>query len=255
MMAPPPKGEFDFARIAEIGVSAQAAIPGLYAWAITVAPAAWSRTSSSVVRVFAVIGVVALITAPILEVARLPATQAPTIRSRQSGSGARLWSIWGFVFSSAVVWAFAPSMHSLAKFDAVRGVFGVVGWALFAFASAGPSLRTSCGVTSRVAGSPLKPRSELVRGDGIYVGVGVMIAFCMQIIGWDVASPERAVLVRLVTLVSGIAVISAMTDLALARHIVRVPATRRLRLRRSLPWIVIALLVTCAGVALSLAST
>ena len=30
-------------RIAGIGASAQAAIPGLYAWAITVAPAAWSR--------------------------------------------------------------------------------------------------------------------------------------------------------------------------------------------------------------------
>ena len=54
-------------RFSELGASAQAAIPGLYAWAITVAPAAWSRGAPLIAKIAAVIGVVALVTAPLVE--------------------------------------------------------------------------------------------------------------------------------------------------------------------------------------------
>ena len=53
-------------RLSELGASAQAAIPGLYAWSITVAPAAWSRGAPLFAKVAAIIGVVALVTAPLV---------------------------------------------------------------------------------------------------------------------------------------------------------------------------------------------
>jgi hypothetical protein len=264
-------------RLSALGASAQAAIPGLYAWAITVAPAAWSRGAPLVAKVAAIVGVLALTSAPFVEGAglrpppeakgegpsrapdgRAGAERAPAragarsslLREWTGPTWARIWSVWGFVLSSAIVWTLAPSALSSVRLDGVRGALGVVGWALFAFASAGPSLRAEPEAAARiVAGSALKPRSELPRGDGAYVALGVALALGLQGVGWGVASPERAVLVRLVTVVAGVAVLGATTSIALARHGVRVPASRGLRLRRGLPWVVLLALFAFSGLA------
>jgi hypothetical protein len=256
-------------RLSELGASAQAAIPGLYAWAITVAPAAWSRGAPLFAKVAAIIGVIALTTAPLVEGAGLrtpPAPPAPgpggappvapppsrglgALRSWTGPTWARVWSVWGFVLSSAIVWTLAPGALSSARLDGVRGALGVVGWALVAFASAGPSLRADPDASARiVAGSSLKPRSELPRGDGVYVAAGVLLALGMQSVGWAVPTPERAVLVRLVTVVCGVAVLGATTSIALARHATRTPASRGLRLKRALPWVVILALFVASGI-------
>lgn len=263
-------------RLSELGASAQAAIPGLYAWSITVAPAAWSRGAPIVAKLAAAIGVIALVTAPLVEGAGLrPAPAAPprpadldggrpsqappppkgvaALRAWTGPTWARIWSVWGFVLSSAIVWALAPGALSSARMDGVRGALGVVGWGLFAFASAGPSLRADPEAAQRiVAGSSLKPRSELPRGDGAYVAVGVVLALAMQAVGWGVAAPERAVLVRLVTVVCGVAVLGATTSIALARHTPRVRATRRVRLRRALPWVVLLAIFGASGLVFAL---
>ena len=272
---PPPArrlGRGALARLSTLGASAQAAIPGLYAWAITVAPAAWSRGAPLVAKAAAVMGVLALVSAPLVEGAfvrppsappeerRAPAVPKPRAGLRAlpfdwpASTWARAWSIWGFVLSSAIVWALSPSALSSARLDGVRGALGLVGWGLFAFASAGPALQSDPASAARiVAGSPLKPRSELPRGDGAYVAFGVVLAIAMQLVGWGVAVPERAVLVRLVTVACGIAVLSGMTSIALARHGARVPASGRVRLRRALPWLVLLALAAFAGVVLSAA--
>jgi hypothetical protein len=148
-----------------------------------------------------------------------------------------------------MVWALAPSALLAVRFDAVRGTLGMVGWALFAFASAGPSLQADAHeMTRAVASTSLKPRSELPRGDGVYVAVGVALALAMQAVGWGVAVPERAVLVRLVTIVCGIAIVGGMTSIALARHSSRVAPSRRVRLRRALPWLVMLALFAGSGI-------
>ena len=174
--APPERrGRRLLARISEVGSSAQAAIPGLYAWAITVAPAAWSRGAPLGARIAALVGVLALTTAPLVESAARGRQAGAAVEGRHSGlkgvvhgwtgaTWARAWSVWGFVLSCAVVWALAPAALSSARFDGVRGVLGVAGWALFAFASAGPALRANPEARTRiVAGSSLKPRSDLPR--------------------------------------------------------------------------------------------
>jgi hypothetical protein len=266
-------------RLSELGASAQAAIPGLYAWSITVAPAAWSRGAPLFAKVAAVIGVIALVTAPLVEGAglRVPEPAPPAGPHLDTGAGrpshappapsglgalrawtgptwARIWSVWGFVLSSAIVWTLAPAALSSARLDGVRGALGVVGWALFAFASAGPSLRADPAAAARiVAGSSLKPRSELPRGDGAYVAAGVVLALAMQAVGWGVPTPERAVLVRLVTVVCGVAVLGATTSIALARHQPRARASRSLRLRRALPWVVMLALFLGSAIVLTFA--
>lgn len=257
-----------YGMMASIGASAQAAIPGLYAWAITVAPAAWSRGAPLVAKGVAIVGVLALVTAPIVEGARPAGTtedprsasqRARTakrsfpdmVRSWTGPTWARAWSVWGFVLSSAMVWALVPAALSSARLDGVRGALGMVGWALFAFASAGPALRSDPSIAARiVASTSLKPRSEVPRGDGLYVGIGVVLALAMQAVGWGIPVPERAVLVRLVTVVCGIAVLGGTTSIALARHSARVPASRRIRLKRAVPWLVMLALFSLSAAAL-----
>jgi hypothetical protein len=270
----PPRRRKVLERVASIGASAQAAIPGLYAWAITVAPAAWSRGAPWLAKVASIIGLLALVTAPFVEgggaaVSPDAARTGPAdandatlkkrpplidiVRSWTGPTWARAWSVWGFVLSSAIVWALAPSALSAARLDGVRGALGMVGWALFAFASAGPALRSDPSEAARiVASTSLKPRSELPRGDGAYVGLGVVLALSMQAVGWGVPVPERAVLVRLVTVVCGIAVLGGTTSIALSRHSTRVPASGRIRLRRALPWFVMLALFAVAGIVLGM---
>jgi hypothetical protein len=269
----PPRRRRVLERVASIGASAQAAIPGLYAWAITVAPAAWSRGAPLFAKVAAIVGALALVTAPLVEGAG-PAASSDTngsgrepdrtvrkkwapfeaVRSWTGPTWARAWSVWGFVLSSAIVWALTPSALSSARLDGVRGALGMVGWALFAFASAGPALRSDPNLAGRiVASTSLKPRSELPRGDGLYVAIGVALALSMQAVGWGIPVPERAVLVRLVTVVCGIAVLGGTTSIALARHSTRVPASGRMRLRRALPWLVMLALFAVSGVVVGMA--
>lgn len=240
----PPRRRGLWGHAASLDASAQAAVPGLYAWAITVAPAAWSRGAPLFAKVAAIVGALALVTAPIV-------SGAGGGRAR---SWARAWSVWGFALSSVTVWALSPSALSSARLDAVRGTAGMVGWALFAFASAGPALRADPSAAGRaVASASLEPRTELPRGERVYVAVGIVLALVMQQVGWSVAAPERAVLVRLVTITCGIAVISGTTSIALARHGRRVPASGRVRLRRAGPWLVMLALVTVSGVVVGLA--
>ena len=252
---PPPKRLF--ARLSSIGSSAQAAIPGLYAWAITVAPGAW-RGGSFAAKIASIVGVIALTTAPLVEgmntQASSPTRSSETNRLKRNlgewtgPTWARIWSVWGFALSSAVVWALVPSAMSAARFDGIHGVLGTVGWALFAFASAGPSLRPDPAAEGRiVAGATLKPRSELPRGDILYVVGGVVFVLGLQIIGWGIVVPERAVLVRLVTVAAGVAVLGATTRIALARHSPRITASGRLRLQRALPWGILLVMLMGTG--------
>lgn len=244
-----------FERVASIGSSAQAAIPGLYAWAITVAPAAWTHGGSVFAKAASMIGVIALVTAPLVEGAAqkgaTPSEPPKGIRTWTGPTWARIWSVWGFVLSSAIVWALVPSALSSARFDGIRGALGTIGWALFAFASAGPSLSPDPAAAGRVvAGATLKPRSELPRGDAIYVMAGVVIALGMQAVGWGIVVPERAVLTRLVTIAAGVAVVGATTSIALARHSQRVRASGKIRFKRMLPWALMLGLMLAGGAAL-----
>lgn len=252
-------------RIASIGASAQAAIPGMYAWAVTVAPAAWSRGAPLLAKVAAIVGVLALASAPLVEGRGAPAfvgspppgsgpRRAPGVGAWRAWTGrtwARAWSVWGLVLSSVVVWALTPSALSSARLDGVRGAFGMIGWGLFAFASAGPVLRSDPAAAARIVASrSLAPRSGAPRGGGLYIGGGVVLALAMQAVGWGVAAPERSLLVRLVTVVCGIAVLGAMTTVSLGRHAAPDRHEAWLRLKRALPWLVLLALVAIGGLSL-----
>jgi hypothetical protein len=182
--------------LADVGAAGQAVVPGVYAWAVTVAPVAWSRGAPLAAKMSAVLALVALVTT-------LWRAKGPL-------------SLWVFVLSCAVTWVAAPAALSPAHLEVTRGIAGTLGWGVFAFAAAAPSLGTSREGPLPEAG--LSPRQTVARGDAMYLGAGVLMAAALQAIGWTVVVPERAILVRVVTVACGIAVVGATTSAAVARH-------------------------------------
>jgi hypothetical protein len=226
------------------GAAAQASVPGVCAWGITVAPAAWARGASSASKVAAVAALLALAAGIVGERA-----SGGAVGDRSRAGLARTLSLWGFVLASALAWSTAPASLGPLRVDAPRGVAGMVAWALFAFASAAPALQGWRGASSvKVEEGPLAPRRGLARGDAAYVGAGGLVAAALQVVGWRAANAERAVLIRFVALAAGLAVIGATVEIALLRHVPRRPRSSERRLRGATATFVLLALLGVVGV-------
>lgn len=220
-------------RLSSWGAAAQASVPGAYAWGVTVAPAAWSRGASSFARIASLVAIVVL--------------GMGVLGERRWGWRARLASLWGFVLACALTWSAAPAALAPLRIDVPRGMAGMIGWALFAMASAAPALQGTREADRVALDLDLGPRKGLARGDATYVAGGALLAAGLQLFGWQVTSPERAILVRFVALAAGLALVGGATDIALARHLARAPRSRARRFRRALAVFVVLALLGLAG--------
>jgi hypothetical protein len=224
----------------DLGATAQAIVPGAYAWLVTVEPAAFARGAPDVSKVAAALGLSILLLAPALE--------------RRRPAAARVASIWGFVGTSLVVWIAAPaSFVAPAHGDVFRGMAGLVGWGLFALASAAPALRQRPRDAAPSPVHALKRRGDSGRLDVMVLGVGIAGAVALQGIGWDVAGTERAVLVRLVALCAGVMLVGASASLVAARHSRRTWGTPARRVKRALLPLVLFGLLAVAGAVYTIA--
>ena len=230
-------------RLAAAGAAAQTMVPGLYAWGVTVAPAAWARGSSVLAKAVALGALVAL--------------GCGVIGERRLGAWVRIASLWGFVLASAVVWSICPAGLGPAHVDGARGLAGMLGWALFAFASAAPALRVEApeeGPEGVAAPAARIPPGTLARreagGDGAYVAAGAATAAALQTVGWRVAGAERALLVRFVALAAALAIIGAATEIALARRAPRAISSPARRISRASAALVALALLGVAGLLL-----
>jgi hypothetical protein len=221
-----------FDRLVARGAPAQAAIAGGYAWAVTVAPTLWERGAPVIAMVAAGVGLAALL--------------ASAAGDRLWGGRGRAAALWAFVLASALTWLSAPAALRPARIDTTRGLAGMAGWALFALASAGPALGDRREAERVIDDAPLEARNRFARGDAAYPMVGGAVALGLQIAGWGVMSAERFLLVRLVALASGLAIVGAAAEIALARHAPRAPRSWKAKMRN-----VGGLLLLLAGLALA----
>ncbi len=231
-------GEVVFDRWSARAAPAQAAVAGVYAWLVTVAPSAWAHGSPLVAKIAAGAGVVALIVG--------------TAAESRWGTRARFGSLWAFVLSSALTWSVSPSQFAPARIDALGGLSGMLGWGLFALASAGPALGGPRGSERVIDDRPLEPRKRLAHGDAAYILGGLFLAIVLQGVGWHETTPERALLVRLVALALGLAVIGAAAEMAFARQAPRTRRPWKLRLRGAAAALTLLGMLVLAGLLLSM---
>jgi hypothetical protein len=198
-----------FERLSAMGAGAQASVPGVYAWGVTVAPVAWARGASTPAKVAAVTALLAL---------------GVGVMSERHWSGrARAAGFWGFVVAATAAWSLAPPGLGAPRIDALHGLAGVFGWGLFAYAAAAPALPSAPDGGLALVDAPTTVARQMSRGDTLYIVGGAFVAAVQQGIGWRVANGERSLLVRFVALAAGLATISAATQLALARRLPRAP--------------------------------
>jgi hypothetical protein len=211
------RAEGIFQRMSAMGAAAQASVPGVYAWGVTVAPVAWSRGATALSKVAALVALAALF--------------GGIAGERFAAGKGRMASMWGFVLACAVAWSAAPAALGPLRIDAPRGAAGMIGWALFALASAAPALQGRREVDRIAPAEDLAPRKGITRGDAAYVLGGALAAALLQFVGWRGATAERSLLVRFAALATGLAIVGAAADIALARHLSRSrrPSSRRMR--------------------------
>ncbi len=176
-------------------------MPGLYAWTVTVAPLAWAHDAPAVARLAALV-------APTILVAGVASDRSAT-RTRA------VW-LWGFVAACGVAWGLAPGALAPRHLDPWRGMAGALGWGLFAAASASPPLDRDRAASPIVREEHPNRRRRARGADVAAITVGALIALSLQLVGWSVPYPERALLIRFVALVAGLALMGVATDVALA---------------------------------------
>ncbi|MGH7282521.1 MAG: hypothetical protein ACRELY_13425, partial [Polyangiaceae bacterium] len=125
-------------------------------------------------------------------------------------------SVWGLSLFSLVVWLASSTALEPQHFANARAYGGMLGWGLFAYASAAPALGTRASGT--LEPGVLKPRATVIRGDIYYLIGGGAVAVLLQTIGWHTLVPERALLVRVAMLGAGLGVIGAAASLTLSRR-------------------------------------
>jgi hypothetical protein len=231
------------------GASGQIAVAGAYAWVVTVAPALWEG-GALLAKAAAGAAIAALLLGAAAEAAESVGAGKTNEVRRRSGR-VRVASLWAFVLASALTWLSGPAAIRPLRMDAPRGLAGMLGWSLFALAWAGPALGEPREPHRVVDEAPLEARRSLARGDAAYLAVGTGFALALQFVGWRVASPERALLVRLVALAAGLAFVGASTDLALARHVPRVRRRWRVRWRGARVALVLLATLALAGLLLA----
>jgi hypothetical protein len=206
------------------GTAVQVLVPGLYAWLTTVVPPAWSRGGSLAAKGAAVAAVVALL--------------AGWWFGRKGDERARIASLWGFVLSSALCWSAAPRALGAGRVDDLRGVTGTLAWALFALAWAAPAFDSMLGDGRVEDDDALAPRKRLPSsGFALLAGAGI-VAAAIQTIGWAAPGPERALLVRLASILSGLLIIEAAAEVILSRQGRSSALSTRARLRASRWWLI-----------------
>lgn len=233
-----PEKKSALAFFADIGAAGQAVVPGAYAWAVTVAPAAFTHGSNGGVQAAAVLAIVSLL--------------STLVRKESTGAIAT----WVFVLASTVVWVATPAQLAPAHLHPARGIAGMLGWGAFAFAAAAPSLGPPSKDSPETHGG-LKPRIALARGDAIYLAIAVVLAGALQFVGWGILVPERAVFVRLLTVASGLSIIGVATVLATSRHNLGSnpkPSFAR-ALRKSAFMVVVVVLLVAFGLAYAFAGS
>jgi hypothetical protein len=154
-------------------------------------------------------------------------------------------ALWAFVLASGLAWLSTPAALRPMRIDTTRGLAGMAGWALFALASAGPALGERQEPGRVIDDAPLEARNRSARGDAVYPLLGGAVALALQVVGWGVANPERALLVRLVALAASLAVVGVTAEMALARHALRARRSTKAKMRSAS-----AALLLLAGLAL-----
>lgn len=180
-------------------------LPGVYAWATTVALPAWSA-GGGVARAGA-LGALGLLV-------------LGAFAARRNLLIGRAVGVLGFVGLSAGTWGALGPTLALANLDLVRASLGAIAWGLFAMGWG--SLRSPERVPEldprALQGEPLSPKTRLSREAGVVFGACLAAGLLLPLLAWRVRENGLALLAHAAALAGAIAVINVGSRFVLARY-------------------------------------
>ena len=183
------------------------AIPGIYAWVVTVAVPVYQKDSPVWPWACAWVAFACLLL-----------TSGLVVSSRL-----RAWSaisVTGFVMSSASVW------FLLAPFEVAHGFLGALGWAAFAIGWVRAAETAELPVGTAAHRLDLLPRHRVHRASWATLAIGVVGALVVIALAWNIEGRERSLLGHAV---AGFGALSLMTAAATHASVVgRQAVPRRL---------------------------
>ena len=212
-------------------------VPGLYAWATTVAAPAFSDRGSLASRLAAGAAAGALLVGPLLVQHHPRAGRAVGI----------------LVFGALCVasWALGGRALGVTEVDPIRAALGALGWALFAFGWGAvrlPMPVSDQDVESSADGRPLLPRGALPPAARLIFAVSLIGGVAPMLVAWRVARPEQGLLGHAVATLCAIAMVTAGAHIALERPARRVFLGPRNRVVRAARPLVLVMLLVAVGV-------
>jgi hypothetical protein len=193
--------------------AAQAALTSLLAWGITVAPAAFARTSPLAARATAVAAVAAGVAGALLVAAR------PRI--------GRALGVTAFLTLTTATWLLAPAALHPDRLDPIHASLGSVALALYAFSWRAPRPRLRSAHADGRQPS-LEARARLPRSVVPVAALSIGAALLCMTLAWRTRELERALLAQATALLCATALISAGTVIALRHDAPRASGSRRL---------------------------
>ncbi len=174
----------------------------VFAWAVTVAPAAFSRAGGSLAQATAAVCLVAGVAGPML----VPSAKRV---GRQIG-------ITAFLALSTAVWLLTASALDPSRLDTVRAAIGAVAWGVYAF-SWGEPWRFRTDAPQDDAGGLLRARNTLPPLAVPVAAAGVLFSLAVLLTAWSVRDPARALLAQAAGVGLAVAIVGTAATVAISR--------------------------------------
>lgn len=222
-----------FVRVAELG---QVLVPGIYAWAVTVVPAATERPHTGSMAA-------AFLAFALLVAGAFLAKERPTL-------GYAL-GIWGFLIACLITWLISMPSLQVERLDPWRAGAGSIGWILYTLGWGTPwRIGRHPEDDPRAQLNPkLDPRSPPRLRTALSVATGTIGALTCLLLAWRIAESDRAMLLHGAALACAVGIINTSASVGLAQGKRRAQFSPRQRITFAFPWFmaVIALVVIAAA--------
>jgi hypothetical protein len=191
----------------------QTVLAALVAWAITLAPAAFARSSPRSVVVLALFALLSGLGGPLLMTTR------PQL--------ARHIGISLFLVLAVTAWLIASPAIQPARMDPMRAAIGAVAWGVFAL-SWNERWTSKRAVEVDPQAPSLQARATLPRLAVPIAAIGVASGLAYIALAWRVREVDRGLMAHAVALVCAVAVITASASVAIGRGRRQVGGSRRI---------------------------
>ncbi|MFO0660251.1 MAG: hypothetical protein U0165_10540 [Polyangiaceae bacterium] len=222
---------------------------GIYAWAISVAPAFLSVPALVFRKGLDASALGALVAGALA----LPCVLIGAWLARRGSASAIYIGVWAFLGGCGASWLLAPTTIDVTRIDPIaRGVLGSAGFVLYALA---------WGIT-RPAGPPplrepgskeLEARGAIPRGALAIMAIGIIGAAAVMVLAWQVRDTVRALFAQSAAAIVAIGLITASARVAVGRG-PKTFSTPKLRFERAGQALALLLLTVALGLVLLFAS-